>query len=532
MLCAFAACLAFTFAAGPQTNAVRAASTTAVIAIHEEPLHLNPILGPQMSYATLVEEPMFPNLFRIAPNGSLVPDLAQGVPTEANGGVSKDGLTYVIHLRKGVSWSDGRPFNAQDVIETWRLIVDPRVRALTTEGYDQIAKAEAPDDHTVRFTLKSPYSPFLAACWSDSQDAILPAHVFTQIGPSGVNDAAYNDAPNVTLGPFRFSSWKHGAAITLEANPHYYGAKPKLAQIVFQVMPDQNTILSSLQAGSVNLAQVGPTQVATLKSNSAVQLFIFDHPSWEAAALNGHDPILADARVRRALEYGIDRQAIVEHVLRGYGTPIADAVVPSSWAYDPSIKPYPFSAAMAAKLLDEAGWKMGSDGVRHKDGKPLELTYSTTSGNPGREEAEQIMQQELGAVGVRLDIHNYPASVLFGDVLFHGKFQIAEFQPTGGPDPHLRIYRADSCHAFPPEGANYGFWCDRRIDPLFEKDQAATDRGERKKYFSQIARIESEEMPYLYLYSVKAIVATSRLAGYEPNAYTQPAWNSEMWSAQ
>src|ERR1700730_5754524 len=123
-----------TFIAGVATRA-----GPAVIAIHEEPIHLNPILGPQMSYATFVEQPMFPNLFRIAPDGKLVPDLPRAVRTQANGGISKDGLTYVFHLRKGVSWSDGAPFTAQDVLETWRLIVDPHVRALTTEGYSAVA---------------------------------------------------------------------------------------------------------------------------------------------------------------------------------------------------------------------------------------------------------------------------------------------------------------------------------------------------------------------------------------------------------
>ena len=505
------------------------ASGTAVVAIHEEPVTLNPILGPAMSYATLVEQPMFPNLFRIAPNGDLTPDLATVVPTKANGGISHDGLTYVLHLREGVTWSDGKPFTAQDVLETWRLIVDPHVRALTTEGYSNIAQGEAVNAHTVRFVLKSTYAPFLAACWSNAQSAILPAHVFQPIGAAGVNDASYNTAPTVTLGPFRFVSWNHGAAVTLAANPNYYGAKPKLNQIVFQVMPDQNTILSSLQAGSVNLAQVGPTQVATLQSDRNVQLHAFDHTSWEAAAMNLHDPILADVRVRRALEYGIDRKAIVEQVLRGYASLIADAVVPSSWAYDPQIQPYPYSPKTASQLLDAAGWKM-QGGVRYKDGKPLELTYSTTSGNPGREETEQIMQQELDQIGVRLNIRNYPATVLFGDILYHGKFQLAEFQPTGGPDPLLRIARADSCHAFPPEGANYGFWCDPRVDRLLTQNAASSSRATRKKIFRQIAQIESEQMPYLYLYSLKAIVATSQLHGYEPNPYGQPAWNSEMWS--
>jgi len=531
MRCMLASVLVlFLTACGSASGGAPSDNASAVVAIHEEPTRLNPILGPAMSYATMVESPMFPNLFRILPNGSLRPDLAAVVPTVANGGISKDGLTYTFHLRHGVKWSDGAAFGAADVIATYRLITNPNVQAVTTDGYSLVKTAAIVNPFTVRFTLKTPYAPFLAGCWSNALTGILPAHVFA--GVSNVNTAPYNQAPTVTLGPFKFASWERGGAITLDANPLYYGPKPKLRHIVFQVMPDQNTILTALQAGSVNLAQLGPLQVRDVLNTPHIDLHVFGHPSWEVAALNEHDPILADARVRRALEYGIDRAAIVEHVMRGYAELIGDSFPPSSWAHDAAILPYPYDPKKAAALLEQAGWKVGPGGVRVKNGVRLELTYSTTSGNPVREETEQIMQAQLAKIGVRLNISNYPADVLFGDHLFHQTFQIVEFQPTGGPDPDTRAYQADSCKAIPPTGANYGSWCDPRIDPLFVQEQRATDRAARKAAFTRIARIENQEMPYLYLFSQKAVVATRGLDGYVSNPYAPATWNSEAWSVR
>ncbi|MGH7749359.1 MAG: ABC transporter substrate-binding protein [Candidatus Dormibacteria bacterium] len=224
-LASMLALLAAAAVVGQRTSAAAqtaAGSDTAVVAMYEEPSNLNPILGPQMDFATMVEMTMFPNLFGVQPDGKLTPDLAAVVPTAQNGGISKDGLTYTFHLRPHVEWSDGAPFTADDVLKTYQLLVDPNVNALTTAGFNQVAKATVIDPLTIRFTLKKPYGPFLTTCWSATQLGIIPAHVFNKIASTEVNKASFNYAPSPSLGPFMFESWKHGAAITVIANPHYY----------------------------------------------------------------------------------------------------------------------------------------------------------------------------------------------------------------------------------------------------------------------------------------------------------------------
>ncbi len=506
-------------------------SGSAVIGIQEQPATLNPIIGPAMTYTGIVDGPMMPNLFDLAQNGTLVPDLATVVPTLQNGGISKNGLTYTFHLRPNVKWSDGVPFTSQDMIETAKLMQNPHVNAVTTEGFTDIKSMSAPNKLTVVTTLYKPLASYLSTCWSNFNISIIPAHVFDTVPPSQVNYFQYNEDPVPTLGPYKFVSWTHDASIVEVANPLYWGPKPHIKKLVFQIIPDQNTLLSALQAGNINLYFGVPiTQLSTVKAISGVKLYEYNQPDWEWAQLNLKNPILANVDVRRALEYAIDRSAIVKYVLKGHGTLIADSQVPGYWSYDPAIKPYPYSPTMADKLLNEAGWKMGPGGIRVKDGKQLVLTYSTTSGNVPRAETEQIIQQNLLQVGIKLNIQNYPASTFFGTILYHGQFQIAEYEAGGAADPDLRTWRADSCQAFPPDGSNYGFWCNQTVSKLLTEEESTMDITARKAIFNQIAQIEASQMPSLYYFAAQGVDATRGMNGYTPNPFVMNTFQAYNWT--
>ena len=513
-------------------SAAAGPSGTLTIGTYEEPANLNPILGPSQTFTGLVEGPMDPNLFSLTPQGQLQPDLVTAVPSQANGGVSKNNLVYTFHLRPHVRWSDGAPFTAQDVIETWKLLVNPHVNAVTTEGFTDIKSMTAPDPLTVVMTLYKPYAPFLSTCWSNSEVAIIPAHVFDKVPPSQVNYFQYNVDPTPTLGPYKFVSWTHAQSIVETVNPYYWGPKPHIQKLVFQIIPDQNTLLSALQAGNINLYYFAPvTQLSTLKSMKGVTVYEYNQGGpGEWAQLNLHNPILADVNVRRALEYGIDRQAIVKYVWNGLATLSADTQGPAQWSFDPAVKPYPYSPKLAEQLLQKDGLKVGPGGIRVKNGKQLVLTYSTTAGNTWRAETEQIVQQELQQIGVKIVVHNCPANTFFGTILYKGQFQIAEYQATPGPDPDLRTYRADSCQAFPPYGSNYGFWCNKTVNSLLAQEEQITSVPARKAIFAKIAQIENQQMPSLFYYVPKAIDATYGLGGYQPNSVAPVTSTAAQWT--
>jgi peptide/nickel transport system substrate-binding protein len=172
---------------------------------------------------------------------------------------------------------------------------------------------------------------------------------------------------------------------------------------------------------------------------------------------------------------------------------------------------------------------MGPGGIRVKNGKQLVLTYSTTAGNTWRGQTEQIVQQELGQIGVKIVIQNYPANTFFGTILYKGQFQIAEYQATPGPDPDLRTYRADSCQAFPPYGSNYGFWCNQTVNKLLAQEEQITNIPQRKAIFAQISQIENQQMPSLFYYVPKAIDATYGIKGYIPNSVAPVTSTVAQW---
>lgn len=178
---------------------------TVVDGLFEEPNTLNPILGPGMTYAGMVEYTMFRNLLEVKPDGSLAPDLATTVPTLANGGISKNGLVYTFTIRKDANWSDGKPVTAEDVITTWKLIMNPRVTVKSQIGWNDIASIKALSPKKLQITVKHPSGAFLANAFG-SMPAILPSSVFQNMHPGQVNKAAFGHAPTVADGPFMFKS--------------------------------------------------------------------------------------------------------------------------------------------------------------------------------------------------------------------------------------------------------------------------------------------------------------------------------------
>ena len=192
-------------------------------------------------------------------SGRLVGDLATEVPSLRNGGISRDGRTYVYRLRKGVFWHDGARFTSRDVTFTWRAVVNPNNNVFHREGYEEVASIETPDDYTVVVLLKRRYPPFVTQFFTSLQEgskAILPEHLLGKL--HDINRAPFNAAP-VGTGPFRFVRWDRGRGIILAANEHYFRGRPKIDKIDFRVLPDDNTILSEMESHEIDM----PVSAAT-----------------------------------------------------------------------------------------------------------------------------------------------------------------------------------------------------------------------------------------------------------------------------
>ncbi|MCU0538866.1 MAG: peptide ABC transporter substrate-binding protein [Desulfobacterales bacterium] len=396
-----------------------AAEKVVTLGVYQEPETLNTYIGVQ-TVITYVHKPFAEYLIDVNEKGEYFPVLAAEVPTVENGGVSKDGLTITYKLRKGVKWSDGAPFTSTDVKFTWEAVVNPKNLVKSRSGYDLIESIETPDAHTAIVKYKEFYAPFLTRF-----APVLPKHILGKL--ENINDAPYNRMP-VGTGPFMVSEWASGNYIAMVKNPHYRdAAKVKIDKLFFKIIPSREVGIAQLQAGDIDgVWDLIEAQIPMMENNPALALCLSNSLTSERLILNHSTPtppnngnpdyphpILGDLKVRQALDCGIDRKAIVDKLLFGKAK-AGTTEIPHGWASNPDITPVAYDPAKAQKLLDEAGWKAGPDGIRQKEGKRLRLKITTTTGNKLREMVQQVLVDQMKKIGVEFYIENVPSAVLFG----------------------------------------------------------------------------------------------------------------------
>jgi peptide/nickel transport system substrate-binding protein len=503
---------------------------TAIDGLYEEPDRLIPNTS-SLTYSVMVQSTIFTPLFYTDAKAKLHPGLAREIPTVGNGDVSADGLSYTFKLRPGLKWSDGAPLDARDVDYSWKTWMNKDLIVASTAGFDQIKSTTiSPDNLSITFHLKARYSPFISI-WIDTAFP-LPAHVLSKMTAKQLNTSKFTFMPTVSSGPFKMVARKAGYSITEIRNPNYYRAgKPYLDKLIFRIIPDQVAITNALRAGEIdNSWFLDVTQTDTYKHIKGYTFVVGTGPNIEQALLNLKNPIFKDVRVRQALEYGINRPAMVKDVWKGTAILMASDQPPTLFSYNPAVKPYPFDPVKAGKLLDAAGWKMGSDGFRHKNGKKFSVRYSTTAHNTWRAQDELIVQQNLKSLGIEVRIVNYPADTYFGHVLPSGNYDIGEFQNTFSYDPDPTIVTAFRSDQLPPRGANWGYYINPAYDKLMQEEETTADQAQRKAIFGKMQVIMNHDLPSLWLYDPPTLhMYRNTLHNYAPGPFSFETWNTWEW---
>lgn len=441
-------------------------------------------------------------LFTFDRRDDLVPSLALLVPTRRNGAISRDGRTIVYHLRHGVVWQDGAPFTSADVAFTVKTILDPHVNVASTLGYDDVARVATPDAYTVVVHLKRPYAPFVSLFLTPGTGSvILPKHL---LAGQDLNHAAYNNRP-VGLGPFEIVRWTRGSSVEMVAFDRWWGGRPKLRRIVYRIIPDADTAINELRTGELDaFGHIPNVQYPAAKAVAHTRTFDVDTTGFEHVDFNLRNPVLADRRVREALVRAIDTREIVRKVDRGSGFLSCSPVPHFSWAYDASTPCYSFDLRASDRLLRAAGWRMGADGLRHKDGRTLRLTLASTVGNLSRDETAILMQSWFRRIGVDLSYRRYQANQFFahGDgVLDAGTFDLALFSWYWGADPDLS--RLFACASIPPHGQNESRYCNPTVDRLLADALAHYGRARRRADYARVQAILAHDLPEVVLYQVR-----------------------------
>jgi peptide/nickel transport system substrate-binding protein len=468
------------------------------VGLENGPITLDPRFATDAT-ASQVGDLLFDGLTRLDEQSRRLPQLAARweVP---------DPQTYVFHLHDGFQFSSGEPVTANDVKATYEAIRDPRAHSAKQQELEPIESVDVLDRLTVRFRLRYPFAPFL----SETGLGILPA---SQIAASPTKPLAQP----VGSGPFRLVEFLPDDRLVLARNPNYPLGAPRLAGVVFTEVPDAVSRLLELKRGTLDLVQNGidPDSLAWLRKQPNIRIATGPSTTFQYLGMNLREPPLSDLRVRQAIAHAIDRNAIVDTILKGLATPATGLLPPTHWAYSADVTTYAYNPKRAKELLDEAGYTdPDGDGPAPR----FRLSYKTTVVELRRRIAE-VLQGQLAQVGIALDVRSYEWATFYNDIK-RGDFQLYSLAWVGIEDPDIYYL---TCHSSqtPPQGNNRGYFHEKTIDALTEAGRRALSLGERRRLYGEVQRRVSQLLPIIPLWWPTNVAAMSRrLKGFEiqPNA--------------
>jgi len=462
---------------------------------------------------------IFNGLVKYDTDLSLIGDLAESWD------VSDGGLVITFHLKKGVKWTDGVEFTADDVMFGYRTIINDKTPTAYSEDFKQVQKAEVIDDHTFKVTYGKPFASALSS-WGSL--VVLPKHL---LDGKDITKSPLGRDP-VGMGPYGLKKWISGQELILDSNKGYFEGRPYIDHYVYRIIPDPATMFLELQAGGLDMMSLTPLQY-TKQTNTEYfrrNFWKFRYPTFAYTYMgfNLKYPLFSDIRVRHAIAYAIDKSEIVDVVLFGLGSVATGPYVPNTWPYNPKVKKYPHDPEKALQLLAEAGWRdTDGDGILDKDGRPFEFTVLTNMGNTSRMNTATIIQWRLAKVGIKVDIRAVEWSTFINEYIDKRRFQavILGWQIGLDPDQYDIWYSGKTKE----KEFNFVGYNNPEVDRLLEEGRRTFDIEKRKKAYYRIQEILAEDLPYIFLYVPDATpIVHARFKGIKAApigiGYNLPKW--------
>lgn len=447
---------------------------------------------------------LYANLYDLDRSGNLTVEpwsLAAEKPQ-----VSADGKTYTVKLKNTAKWSDGQPITTDDLIFTFDTIRNPDVGSPGISQFDKVDSIEKVDEQTVNIKLKQVYAPFQYSLLTQ----LVPAHVLKDVPVAELQKHPYGTDPakTVTNGAWKWSEWKQTQYLSFDADPNYWGQKPHILKVVYKIYADQNTEVQALIKGDIDMVEAIPvTQVEAVKGQSNLSVILEPGPQYEYVGFNFDPKNFKDnfvpfgtQKTRQAIAYALNRQGMVDNVLKGTGQLMNAPFLPNSWANpgDAAVN-YTYDKEQAKKLLAEDGWEPGDDGILVKDGHRFSFELQYNAGNSRREQVSAIIQQNLKDVGIEVIPKGIDFAAWVDQNLTPGKYNaILLSWSLSNPDPDAESIF--SSKYFPPTGQNSGWYKNEKLDELWVKGYSTVDQNERKEIYKEVGKEISTDLPYIFMY--------------------------------
>jgi peptide/nickel transport system substrate-binding protein len=525
------ALLCLLLAACTMRNAAPSNSATLIIGQQQEPISLNPALE-NGQRSTQWGELLFSYLVKYDSAGKLVGDVALEVPSRPNGGISRDGRTITYHLRKNVRFADGVPLTARDCVWSIAAINNRANNVQSRYGYDRVVLATAPDDYTLILHLRAPFAPILSLVLAPQGFPILPAHLLARY--PDFNHLAFNAQP-LGSGPYVVDRWLRNDRVEMHANPYYFLGAPKIKRLVVQFIPNPPTATNELATHEIQgyFNEQDYSQYPLLRALRGYAVLNTPVSAVDALIFNTQGPITRDARVRHALGEAIDVHSLVAKAYRGALVSHDAARGLFLWAFDPSALPdVPYDPARARALLQQAGWRLGPDGVRRKQARALDLLLIIQAGVPGEAIAADDIAQYERAVGARVTIRQFAvmqfgAPAAMGGPVYGGKFDMALYSFVNGDDPDTTDQFG--CANIPPNGYNKSRICDPRIDALLAAGRRTYDTAARRAIYARLQASLYAELPMVFIYQRRELDVFPALLRGPAGSVDSVFWDVARW---
>lgn len=470
---------------------------TLVIAISGDPKSFNPDSQvDDMGYP--IFSVIYNKLVTLDINYNVIPDLAY--KWEA----SPDGKVYTFYLYPNATWHDGVPVTSEDVKWTLEAIKKFKGIAYGNIKAENIEKIECPDEHTVKIYLKEPFAAFLQfLAWYGT--FIMPKHIYEKYEDWMDPNNPYLNKP-VGSGPFKFVEWVKGDHVTVAANEKFFKGRPYLDKIVYRIIPDPTTAVQALLKGEVDYLHMRPplAEVPKLQKTPGINVMIRPTPSRYYIGFNLEKAPFNDIRVRRAIAMAINRTEIVRKAYQGYAFEAKGFYIPAiSWAFNPNIDVPPFDLKEAEKLLDEAGYTKGPNGIRFK----AKITYFTIY---PCEQVCTVIRDNLKKIGIDVELEGLEIAAWEEKVVKRKEFDMALCDGFHGPDPDNIRFRYG-----PGAYINFAGWNNSEAKELLDEASKTVDQEERRKMYWRVQELMAEELPYIPLVDLVWIyVSRSEFHGF------------------